>query len=148
MPENNTTLINGRAYDWSMIEVNFGFASSSEAIHGIKAIKWEKKRKIENNYGIGSHPISRGFGNWTHTASIELDYATQVMFQEASPDGTLMGLGEFDLIIHFAHPDDGRTVTTTLSKCIFSEDGMEAKQDDTDLTKEFDLNPGYIETIS
>ena len=33
------------------------------------------------------------------------------MFQEASPDGTLMGLGEFDLIVHFAHPDDGRTVT-------------------------------------
>lgn len=49
MPENNTTLINGRAYDWSMIEVNFGFASSSEQIWGIKAVKWERKRKVESN---------------------------------------------------------------------------------------------------
>ena len=114
MADSTTPLINGRAYDWSMIEINFGFASSSEAIYGIKAVKWERKRKVESNYGIGSQPISRGYGNWTYTASIELDYATQVMFQEASPDGTLMGFGEFDLIVHFAHPDDGRTVTTTL----------------------------------
>lgn len=148
MADSTTPLINGRAYDWSMIEINFGFASSSEAIYGIKAVKWERKRKVESNYGIGSQPISRGYGNWTYTASIELDYATQVMFQEASPDGTLMGLGEFDLIVHFAHPDDGRTVTTTLQKCIFSEDGMEAKQDDTDLSKEFDLNQGGIDTLT
>ena len=107
MADSTTPLINGRAYDWSMIEIYFGFASSSEAIYGIKAVKWERKRKVESNYGIGSQPISRGYGNWTYTASIELDYATQVMFQEASPDGTLMGLGEFDLIVHFAHPDDG-----------------------------------------
>ena len=81
MADSTTPLINGRAYDWSMIEINFGFASSSEAIYGIKAVKWERKRKVESNYGIGSQPISRGYGNWTYTASIELDYATQVMFQ-------------------------------------------------------------------
>ena len=85
MADSTTPLINGRAYDWSMIEIYFGFASSSEAIYGIKAVKWERKRKVESNYGIGSQPISRGYGNWTYTASIELDYATQVMFQEASP---------------------------------------------------------------
>ena len=144
MPDSTTTLINGRAYDWSMIEFNFSFLASSETVWGVTAVKWSKERKIENNYGVGSQPISRGFGNWTYDASITLDYTTQVQLQQASPDGSLQGLGEFDLLVHFAHPDDGRTVTTTLSKCIFSEDGMEANQDDTNLTKEFKLNPGYI----
>ena len=55
MADSTTPLINGRAYDWSMIEIYFGFASSSEAIYGIKAVKWERKRKVESNYGIGSH---------------------------------------------------------------------------------------------
>lgn len=148
MPENTTPLINGRAYDWSMIEFNFSFTSSSQQVYGIKAIKWNRNRKVESNYGVGSQPISRGYGNWTYSASIDLDYATQVAFQEVSPDGTLMGLGEFDLIVHFAHPEDGRTVTTTIHKCIFSEDVMEANQDDTDLHYEFQLNPGYITPFS
>ena len=39
MADSTTPLINGRAYDWSMIEIYFGFASSSEAIYGIKAVK-------------------------------------------------------------------------------------------------------------
>uniref|UniRef100_UPI003FEEFACE hypothetical protein n=1 Tax=Parabacteroides distasonis TaxID=823 RepID=UPI003FEEFACE len=51
MADSTTPLINGRAYDWSMIEIYFGFASSSEAIYGIKAVKWERKRKVESNYG-------------------------------------------------------------------------------------------------
>ena len=141
------TLINGRAYDWSMLEFNFGFASSNDQIAGITAIKWNRSRKIESNYGVGSEPVSRGFGNVTYTGAITLDYATQVIFQEASPDGTLEGLGEFDTIVHFAHPDDGRTVTTTLYGCIFNEDGMEASQDDINLTIEFQLNPVGVETI-
>lgn len=148
MPESNSTLINGRAYDWSMIEFNFGFMASSETIYGIKSIKWNRTRKVESNYGVGSQPVSRGYGNWTYTASIDLNYETQVSLQQASPDGTLMGLGEFDLIVHFAHPDSGQTVTTTLKKCIFSEDVMEANQDDTDLHYEFQLNPGSITPYS
>lgn len=140
-----TPLINGRAYDWSMIEFNFGFTSSSTVIAGIKAIKWKRERKVEDNYGVGSQPVSRGYGNWKYTGSIDLDYATQVELQQASPDKTLMGLGTFDLIVHFAHPEDNRTVTTTLKKCVFSEDVMEASQDDTDIHQEFNLNPGYID---
>ncbi len=144
MPENNTTLINGRAYDWSMIEFNFSFLASSQQVWGVKSVKWSRKRKTELNYGVGSKPISRGYGNWTYEASITMDYNTQVELQKASPDGTLHGLGEFDLLVHFSHPEDGRAVTTTLKKCIFSEDICEVSQDDTDISAELALNPGDI----
>ena len=142
-------IINNVAYSWSMITLSstaLGIEEGSTTLEGVSGIKWNKKRKIESNYGMGGKPVSRGFGNISYTASITMDYATQQMLR--STYGSLMDIGEFDLIVHFAHPDDGRTVTTTLQKCIFSEDGMEAKQDDTDLSKEFDLNPGGIDTLT
>ena len=40
--------------------------------------------------------------------------------------------------------DDWTQETVTLKGCLFNEDGMEAEQDDTNITKEFDLNPFEI----
>ena len=57
-----------------------------------------------------------------------MDYATQQMLR--STYGSLMDIGEFDLIISFANPmasDEWATTTVTLKGCIFSEDGMERK---------------------
>ena len=78
----------------------------------------------------------------TYTASITMDYATQQALR--STYGSLMDIGEFDLIVSFANPmasDDWTTTTVTLKGCIFNEDGMESQQDDTNITKEFQLNP-------
>jgi hypothetical protein len=58
-----------------------------------------------------------------------------------------MALGEFDLVISFANAlgtDDWTTENVTLKGCLFNEDGMEAKQDDTNITKDFELNPFKI----
>ncbi|MGL5690352.1 MAG: hypothetical protein ACRDD8_05955 [Bacteroidales bacterium] len=136
------TLINGRAYDWSMIEFAFGF--TTDVIPGITAIKWEIDEDVKPNYGVGNKPISRGFGNITYDASITLDYTTQVALQEISPDRTLRGLGEFDIIVQLSHPDDSRTVSTTIKGCVFSQSGMDVSQGDTNITKEFKLNPALI----
>lgn len=114
---------------------------------GVSAIKWNKKRKIENNYGMGGKATSRGFGNLVNTASITMDYATQEAIR--STNGSLMDIGEFDLIVSFANPSGGTedytTHNVTLKGCVFDEDGMESAQDDTDIKKEFNLNPFEIE---
>lgn len=122
---------------------------SSDANHallsGISGIKWNIKRKIEHNYGLGGEPANRGFGNTEYTASITMDYNTQVQLRALK--GSLMSLGEFDLIVSFSNAlgtDDWSTETITLQGCIFNEDGMETQQDDTNITKEFDLNPFRI----
>ena len=119
-----------------------GIEEGSSTLEGVSGIKWNKKRKIESNDGMGGKPVSRGFGNIPYTASITMDYATQQMLR--SSYGSLMDIGEFDLIVSFANPmasDDWTTTTVTLKGCIFSEDGLESQQDDTNITKEFDLNP-------
>ena len=104
-------IINNVAYSWSMITLAstaLGIEEGSTVLEGVSGIKWSKKRKIEPNYGLGGKPVSRGFGNISYTASITMDYATQQTLR--STYGSLMDVGEFDLIISFANPmasDDG-----------------------------------------
>ena len=142
-------IINNVAYSWSMITLSstaLGIEEGSTTLEGVSVVKWNKKRTIESNYGMGGKPVSRGFGNISYTASITMDYATQQMLR--STYGSLMDIGEFDLIVSFANPmasDDWATTTVTLKGCIFAEDGMESQQDDTNITKEFDLNPFDIQ---
>lgn len=142
-------IINNVAYSWSMITLSstaLGIDEGSTTLEGVSAIKWSKKRKVESNYGMGGRPVSRGFGNITYTASITMDYATQQLLR--SVYGSLLEIGEFDLIISFANPmagEDWTTTTVTLKGCIFTEDCLESQQDDTNITHEFDLNPFDIQ---
>lgn len=111
-------VINNVAYSWSMITLAstaLGIDEGSTTLEGVSGIKWNKTRKIESNYRLGGKPVSRGFGNLTYTASITMDYATQQALR--STYGSLMDIGEFDLIVSFANPmasDDWTTTTVTL----------------------------------
>lgn len=145
------TIINNVAYSWSMIElVSPALTGSSNPnptiLAGVSAIKWNRKTTVATNYGLGGQPANRGFGNTEYTASITFDYNTQVQLRALR--GSLMAIGEFDLIVSFANElgtDDWTTETVTLKGCLFNEDGMEVQQNDTNITKEFDLNPFTIE---
>lgn len=142
--------INNVAYSWSMIELTSPALTGSSGanpiiLQGVSGIKWNIERKLETNYGLGGEPASRGFGNTVYSASITMDYNTQVQLRALK--GSLMALGEFDLVISFANKlgtDDWSTETVTLKGCLFNEDGMEASQDDTNITKELNLSPFKI----
>lgn len=144
-------IVNNVAYSWSMIQLTApaltGSANANPVIlQGVSGIKWNIKKNVQTNYGLGGEPVNRGFGNREYTASITMDYNTQVQLRALK--GTLMNLGEFDLIVSFANEmgtDDWTEETVTLKGCLFTEDGMEASQNDTNITKEFDLNPFKIE---
>lgn len=144
------TVINNVAYSWAMIELTSPDLTGSQnanptILQGVQGIKWNIKRNVKSNYGLGGEPVNRGFGNREYTASIIMDYNTQVQLRALK--GSLINLGEFDLVISWANElgtDDWTTETITLQGCMFTEDGMEANQDDTSITKEFDLNPFKI----
>ena len=153
------TIINNVACSWSMIELtptssvtNF----TSNMLLDCTAISWNTERKIENIYGIGGQPRKRGMGNVEYTASITLPYNTQAALRELSEDGTLMGLGEFNLKVSWVNElgtdaklniggsASQKIEIITIAGCVFSQGGMEASQDDTSITKEFDLHPMRI----
>lgn len=143
-------IINNVAYSWAMVQLtSMALTGSANAnpiiLQGVTAIKWNKKKKVETNYGLGGEPVNRGFGNTEYTAQITMDYNTQVQLRALK--GSLMALGEFDLVLSFANDfnsQDFSTETVTLKGCLFNEDGMEVSQDDTNITKEFELNPFKI----
>ena len=59
-------IINNVAYSWSMIRISIpalDISEESTIMQGVSEIKWNKTRKVENNYGIGGNAINRGFGN-------------------------------------------------------------------------------------
>lgn len=114
------------------------------------SISWNAARTVETNYGLGGQARSRGFGNNEVSASITLDVATMIMLRnlDSNTGKTLMSLGEFDLIVSWISDIMQNTPeeTVTLAGCFFSEDGMEANQNDTNITKQYDLHPFRIYT--
>lgn len=154
-------VINNVVASWSMIKLQMSATNANSSL-GISdpggedgiliettSIKWNCSRKIEDIYGLGGQSRGRGFGNVTYTASITLPYQTQCQLQSYG-NGTLMGLGEFNLIISWQN-DLAQNIsfdTVTLAGCVFSESSMEANQDDTSLTHEYDLHPYRIYTAT
>lgn len=114
------TIVNNVAYSWAMIELTApaltGSANANSiTLQGVTGIKWNRKWNVQTNYGLGGKPVNRGFGNWEYTASITMDYNTQVQIR--SLRGSLTALGEFDLVISFANEfetEDWTTETVTL----------------------------------
>ena len=143
-------IVNNVAYSWSMVQLTAPALTGSNnanpiILSGVSAVKWNIEHKVETNYGLGGQPVNRGFGNTVYTASITMDYNTQAQLRALK--GSLMNLGVFDLVISFANDlgsDDWVEETITLQGCLFNEDGMEVSQDDTNITKEFNLNPFKI----
>lgn len=151
--------INGVAYNWTMIQIvipALGYNNPNELdLQGVSALNYEKTREVKKNYGLGGNLSSRGYGNKVCTASITMDYNTQLKLRNGL--GSLMDLGQFDLIVSFANPivdinngdvnpnvdgsDDWSTETVTIKGCVFNKDGMSSQNDDDNITTEFDLNP-------
>lgn len=144
--------INNVAYSWAQVQLTCPKLGGTDAnptiLQGVSGIKYNIKRNIQTNYGLGGEPVNRGFGNREYTASITMDYNAQQQIRSAAGGASMFDIGEFDLIVSFANElgsDNWTTETVTLKGCIFNEDGMEVGQDDTNITKEFDLNPFKIE---
>lgn len=141
-------VINNASYSWAMIELSapqLTGTGGSTILDGVSAIKYSIKQNIQDNYGLKGKKVGRGFGNVETTASITMDYNTQVQLRNMC--GSLRNLGQFDLIISFGNfVGEGQITdeTVTLKGCVFDEDGFEANQDDTNLTHEFDLHPYEI----
>lgn len=141
--------INNVDYSWSMIQLQTnlsGESPNSPIFVDCTAISWKATRKVDSIYGLGGQPRKRGFGNVTYEASITLPFGTQIQLREKSSNGTLLGLGEFNIIVSWINDlaENVSSETITLAGCLLTEDGMDASQDDTSLPQEFDLHPYRI----
>lgn len=134
-----TPLINGINYSWASVRlVLFGVP-----VTGITKIEYKVKQAKTNNYGVGTEPVSRGYGNKEYEGSIELYLDEWKAIQLASPNGNPTDIAPFSIQVVF-----GGTRTTAATDVLnmveFLEDPMTASQGDTSLKVTIPLIIGGI----
>jgi len=138
-----TVLINGTAYGWADITVNV----LGTPVAGIDAIKYSDEQEIEDNYGAGKLPVSRGYGQIKAEGSVTLHAEEVVALQAAAPGKRLQAIPPFDIIVAYM-PEGGAVTTDTLKNCQFKKNARDAKKGDKSLSIELDLIISHIEWAS
>jgi hypothetical protein len=131
-------LINGKAYAHAQIVATI----AGVPVASISEVEYKETQDKSNNYGIGSRPISRGYGTTAATASVTLAMAEVEQIRDAAPDGSLLKIPPFDLVVTFLN--DQRIVTHIVKNCEFLNDGVESKTGEMDVKMKFDLLPSHV----
>lgn len=135
-----TPLINGINYSWA----NVSFVLFGVPVVGITKIEYKRKQKKENNYGFGSQPISRGYGNYEYEGSIELYLEEWKAIIAFSPQRDPLLIAPFDVSVVYG----GSRVTAdkdVLRSVEFMEDPLGTNQGDQKILVSIPLIIGSIE---
>jgi hypothetical protein len=135
----NTPLINGVNYSWANVKlVLFGVP-----VLGITKIEYSSKQKKENNFGMGTIAVSRGYGNKEFEGKITLYRDEWNAIIAAAPNRDPNDIEPFDIQVSFS---GARVATTTdvLQACEFTEDPFTVSQGDTKIMVEIPLVIGLI----
>jgi len=139
MPSINP-LINGVNYSWANIKlVLFGIP-----VIGITSINYNRKQKKENNYGFGSQPISRGYGNYEYSGDLELYLDEWKNIIAASPIRDPLQIAPFSITVLYGS-SAVNAAKDVLRAVEFLEDPFAAKQGDTKLLVKIPLIIGSID---
>ena len=127
------TLVNGQAYDYTQIIVTV----LGVPLAGISSINYIEEQEKENNFGTGNRPVSRGKGAINASGSLEISMNDVVALRDVAPNGSLLQLPEFDILVTYGNPQ--RVVTDTLKNVGFLNDGVETTKGDKDIRRTFDI---------
>jgi hypothetical protein len=137
---NLVPLINGKSYEWGDIVLNI----MGVPIVGITAIEYEEKQDMKNIYGAGRRPVSRGYGAIEPTCKITLLMEEVENIQSVAPNGNLMDIPEFDIVVMFA--DSALTPRKhKLRNARFMNNNRVSNQGDTSIPVAFDLIISHVE---
>lgn len=129
---NTPALINGRAYSYVDITA-MGLGGN---FPGLKSINYEQTQDKPNGFGTSVLPVNRGKGKRDSSGSLTLSMNDIEALRDAAPNGNLLDIPMFDLLIVFGNPQ--KPVTHVLQGLEFTNDGSNMSEDDTDIT--FSLN--------
>lgn len=136
-------LVNGRAYDWAQVVIRM--SNATMPLFGVTSISYSDSLEIENNYGAGSMPTSRGYGNYTAECTLTVTMEEVEKMQAAVPSGRLQDIAEFDLNISYVHPETARIVNHSVRNCRITNNSRELNQNDKQFSIELTLLPSHIE---
>ena len=131
-------LINGKAYDY----VGITAIVLGVPLPSISQINYTEEQEKTNNFGTGNRPVSRGKAAIEASASFEISMNDVEALRDVAPDGSLLLIPAFDIIIVYGNPQ--KPITHVLKNCEFTNDGVETSQGDTDIKRTFDLVISHV----
>jgi hypothetical protein len=132
-------LVNGTAYSWSQITVNI----LGVPVAGVTGVNYTENQEMQDNYGAGNRPVSRGYGNIVTEGSITLHMEEVEALQASISTGRLQDIPEFDIVVAFL-PEGGVITTHTLKNCRFKTNGRELEQNQMAIEVELELQIAQI----
>jgi hypothetical protein len=133
-------LINGKSYEYADIIINI----LGVPVIGTTAIEYSEKQNMENIYGAGKFPVSRGYGTIECTAKVTLLMEEVQSIMGVAPLGRLQDIPEFDIQVIYLDAAL-TTVKHKLRNVRFMNNGISAKTGDTSIPVELDLILSHIE---
>jgi hypothetical protein len=134
-------LINGTEPSWANLVVTI--AGVPEI--GITKIEYADKQTIDNIYGAGQLPVSRGYGNIEPTCSVTLLRSSVEAIRAASPTGRLQDIANFDIVVCFIPVGSTLIVRHTVRNCQFKDDALAIAQGETKNETTFELIGSHID---
>lgn len=135
-----SVLINGKAYGHANIVPMIG----GVVIHSLTAINYGETQEKENNFGIGTRPVSRGQGAIKpDEVSITISMNDVEVIRDNAPGKSLLRISAFDIPVIYNNGQ--RVIRDVIKNCEFTTDGRESNVDDKDLTRTFTLICSHIE---
>ncbi len=134
-------LINGIAYSSAVVTATILGIS----VAGITAVSYEEKQEKTNNYGLGSQPVSRGYGKTEFEASITLYLEEVFAIKKANGNRSLTTIAPFEIQIAYL-PPNGIAVVETLKYVEFTNDVRDFGEGDTSIPVELPLIIAGIQT--
>lgn len=135
-------LINGKSYEWADIVVNI----LNTPIMGITSIEYEEKQGMENIYGAGRFPVSRGYGKIEPTAKVTILMEELENLQTIAPLGRIQDIPEFDIIVMYLDPANV-TRKHVLKNVRFMNNKRSAASGDTSIPVELELIISHIQYL-
>lgn len=133
-------LINGKSYEWADIALNV----LGVTIIGVSSIEYEEKQGMENIYGAGRFPVSRGYGKVEPTAKITLLMEEVQAIMAVAPLGRIQDIPEFDIVVMYL---DSALVTVKhkLRNVRFMSNTRTSASGDTSIPVDLELIISHIE---
>jgi hypothetical protein len=135
-----TAVINGVNYSWG----NLSVVLFGNIVIGIKKIEYFAKQDKANNYGFGQQPVSRGYGRYEYSGSMDLYTDEWKKIIASSPNNDPLQISPSDIQIVFA----GSRVLPNkdvLRMVEFLENPFTASEGDTSLMVTIPLIIGSID---
>jgi hypothetical protein len=135
-------LINGKSYEWADIIVNV----LGLPIIGITNIEYEEKQGMENIFGAGRFPVSRGYGKIEPTAKMTILMEELENIQTVAPQGRIQDIPEFDIVVMYV---DAALVTRkhVLKNVRFMNNKRASSSGDTSIPVELELIISHIQYL-